>query len=76
MAEEVKTGLIFFIIGLVSVYFSMKNIKKFRREKYDPFKDKSTGIKRLLNVEVYYKSYGMFIIGVFCILVAIIFICF
>lgn len=75
MTEEVKSGLIFFIIGLVSVYFSVKNIKKIRREKYDPFKDNSTGIKRLLNVEVYYKSYGMFLIGIFCILVAIIFIC-
>ena len=46
---------------------------KFRKEKYDPFKDKSTGISRLLNVEVYYKSYGVFIMGILCILVSIIF---
>ena len=70
------TGLIFLLLGIVSIYFSRKKTIKFRREKYDPFKDKSTGIYRLLNVEVYYKSFGVFIVGILCILVSIIFIFF
>jgi len=76
MTEEIKFGLLFFILGLLSLYFSVKKIKEFRKKKYDPFKDKSQGIFRLMNVEVYYKSYGTFLIGIFCILISIIFIFF
>lgn len=73
MNEDVQIGICFLILGVISIYFSRKKILKFRKEKYDPFKDKSTGISRLLNVEVYYKSYGVFIMGILCILVSIIF---
>ena len=76
MTEEVKIGFCFLVIGVLFIYFSFKEIKKFRKEKYDPFKDKSRGIKRLLNVEVYYKSYFIFIFGVLSILLSIIFVFF
>ena len=73
MNEDVQIGICFLILGVISIYFCRKKILKYRKEKYYPFKDKSTGISRLLNVEVYYKSYGVFIMGILCILVSIIF---
>ena len=76
MTEEIKTGLIFLILGLIFIYFSLKVIKKNIRGKYDPFRDKETGIFRLMNVEVYYKSFGVFIFGILSILIGIIFLFF
>ncbi|WP_332029973.1 hypothetical protein [Kaistella sp.] len=76
MSDDIKNGFIFLSLGILSIYFSLKEIRKFRKEKYDPFKDKSKGIKRLLNTEVYYKSYGVFIVGVLCIILSIVFIFF
>ena len=76
MDENIKYGIIFLLLGILSIYFSLKEIKKFRKEKYDPFKDKSTGIRRLLYTEVYYKSYGVFIVGILCVIISIIFLLF
>ena len=76
MSEDIELGIGFLLLGIVFIYFSLKEIKKFRKEKYDPFKDKSKGIRRLLNTEVYYKSYFVFIFGVLSVLLSIIFIFF
>lgn len=72
MNEIIECGIGFFIIGILLTYFTLKNIKKYRKEKYDPFKDKDKGFQRALNVDVYYKSYFGFIIGILLILLSII----
>ncbi len=76
MNELNEVGIGFLLLGVIMMHFSYKKIKKFRKEKYDPFKDKSNGIFRLMNTEVYYKTYGAFILGILCVLLSIIFIFF
>jgi len=76
MNENIEIGIGFLLLGIVFIYFSLKKIKKFRKEKYDPFKDKSEGIFRLMNAEVYYKSYGVLFFGIVSIVLSIIFLLF
>ena len=76
MTEIIECGIGFFIIGIFLIYFTWKNIKKLQKEKYNPFKDKEKGIQRVLNVDVFYKSYFGFIIGILAILLSIIMILF
>lgn len=76
MDEIKECGIGFLIIGILLTYFTFKNIKKYRKEKYNPFKDKDKGIQRVLNVNVYFKSYFGFIIGLLSILLSIIMIFF
>lgn len=73
MSDELITGLAFLLLGFAMTYFGFKKIRKYGKEKYDPFKDRSQGITRLLNVEVFYKSYGVFLVGICCILISLVF---
>ena len=72
MSDNVKGEIGLILLGPLMIWYGLYSLKQYKKENYNPFKSKEKGYQGKLNMEIYFQSYGIIILGAFAFILGII----
>ena len=72
MSDNEKALIGSILLGPLMIWYGLYSLKQYKKENYNPFKSKEKGYQGKLNMDIYFQSYSIVILGLLVLIIGII----